>query len=159
MKLYELKEEYEQALSAMEGLDQETIEDSLAAIKDEIDVKAENCARWLKGVESEVNEIDLEIKRLNQMKKTRKNNIEWMRNYLKSNMIACNIKKIESPIISVTLREPLDVIEIDSPDDVPEQFKTIEVKVNKTAIKQAIKAGEVVEGARMVKGDYGIMIK
>ena len=71
--LYEISNEYQTALNIMNDMDmsQEEINDSLAAIEGEFEVKAINCIRVEKNMAADIDAISIEIKRLTDKKKAK----------------------------------------------------------------------------------------
>jgi len=163
MKLYEIKNEHEAALRQMveSGFDSETIDDSLAAIKDEFNSKAISVVQYIKNVEADVIMIDAEIKRLTDMKKTVKASQDGLKEYLRHNMEAMDIDKIECPLFKITLRKAPKVAEIDDETEIPIDFKSLvpeSYRVDKRALLAALKINNV-SGARLVDGKRGVTIK
>ena len=160
MNLYEISTEYQGAFNAMQDmeLDAETIEDSLAAIKGEFEDKAIACVKWEKGIEGKIATIDGEIKRLQSMKKTVTNQRDSFREYIRSSMEATGIDSIESPLFKITLRKATEVVEVDM-DKLGFMWTKEVVTADKVKIKAALKSGEIIEGASLVDGKRGLLIK
>ena len=82
--------------------------------------------------------------------------------YLLENMNALSIKKIETPVGSVTVaKSPLSV-EITDESKVPEKYKTqvITTKIDKTKIKNDFKeTGEVIEGVQYNTNNTHLLFK
>jgi len=77
-----------------------------------------------------------------------------MKDYLKGSMEHTGITKIECPYFKLSIQKnPVSVI-ITNEKLIPEQFKeqVISWKIDKTAIKNCLKAGEAITGAKLING-------
>ena len=164
MKLYELTEQYI-GLSHLidEGeLDAEALQDTLDGLEGDLQAKAEGLLSYVANIGSDVSAIDTEIKRLQARKKVMTNRQDSLREYLRFNMVQGDIKKISCPLFTISLRKPVDVVEIDGsiPTELlPKEYLNWSVSINKMKIKSDLKAGKDVPGARLVPGKPGLMIK
>ena len=161
MNLYEYAEQYREALTNLEsqGFDEEVIKDSLSVLSGELEDKGRAVAAFILNKDADIEalkshkaDIDAKIKAL-----TSRN--EWLKNYLRSNMEACGISKIESPLFKISLRKPSKVVQIENEDSLPSEFIKTTTAPKKADIAKALKAGEEVSGARLIDGKAGITIK
>lgn len=158
MKLYEINENYRNLadlLANPELADNPDVIGALEAVEDEFSNKAINTVKAIKMVESHIDTIDTEIKRLTAMKKVRQNALDDVKNYLKRNMAQTGIFKIESPLFKISYAERADsAVELDEAlflaNNLDEELVTIKITPSKTAIKKALQAGEQIIGARLV---------
>lgn len=158
MKLYQVAENYSnllELLSNPELADNPDVIAALEAVEDEFNNKAVNTVKAIKIVEGDIETIDSEIKRLQAMKKVRQNALDDVKNYLKRNMSATGIFKIESPLFKISYTERANtVVEIDEQlflaNNLNEDLVTIKITPSKTAIKKALEAGEQIIGARLI---------
>ncbi len=157
MKLYEIANDYLALLEAIESgeIPEECISDTLEAIKGEIDVKADNIACMLKSLEADVNAFKAEEARLAERRKQKERAYERLKNYLSDMLIRVNVGKVETArnVISFRKSEAVEVepsfIEwaLKNRDDLIKYGKP---SANLTSIKNAIKSGDVIEGATLV---------
>ena len=156
--LYELAAEYRDKLEKLydTNLDQQTIDDTLESESGALQTKATNIGfviRNMAGVADmkEAAAADL----LNQVKAIRKRE-KYLEEYLLRNMQACAITKIESPVLTISLRNNPPKVVIDDPEAVPIEYwrqpAMPSPEIDKKAISEALKAGEVVEGAHLESG-------
>lgn len=83
-----------------------------------------------------------EARRITELAKYSTNKAERMRAYVTKHMERLEMRKVEGPNSSVSLRKLPDVMEIHcDPEELPEPYKKVQVSANKTAIKNAIKQG------------------
>ena len=131
--------------------------DKLTDLKDEINAMVVSKGKYLIYVlrkqDNYAEAIDEEIKRLQALKKSYTKKKENLSNYIKMCMIANNIKAIETPIGKLSVVNNAESVEIYDESLIDKKFiKTkIEETISKTDIKNAIKNGEEVQGARLVR--------
>lgn len=158
MKLYEISENYRNIadlLTSPELAENPDVIGALEAIEDEFNNKAVNTVKAIKMVESDIDTIDTEIKRLKAMKKVRKNALDSVKDYLKRNMAATGIFKIESPLFKIGYAERKNAaVELDEDlflaNNLNQDLVSVKITPSKTAIKKALEAGEQIIGARLV---------
>lgn len=158
MKLYEISENYRNIadlLTSPELAENPDVIGALEAIEDEFNNKAVNTVKAIKMVESDIDTIDGEIKRLQAMKKVRQNALDDVKDYLKRNMAATGIFKIESPLFKIGYSERQNAaVELDEAlflaNNLNEELVSVKITPSKTAIKKALEAGEQIIGARLV---------
>lgn len=149
--LYELTGEYLTLLEmAMdEDIDPQALEDTLEGLSGEIEIKAENYMKVVKAVEMNINGCDAEIKRLQARKKTLEANTERIKKSLESAMKITGKVKFKTNLFSFNIQKNPPSLVIDDEKSVPPEFLIIKQEVNKTALKEAIKAGEEFEFAHL----------
>lgn len=96
--------------------------------------------------------IEKEIDRLNKIKKSKNDNLNRFKEYIKNTMLNAGIDKIETPIGKIAFTNSTST-EIYDEKLIDKKFIEIETKekILKEKIKKAIKAGEEVQGARLVQ--------
>lgn len=131
--------------------------DRLTDLKDEINAlvvnKGKDLIYVLRKQDNYAEAIDEEIKRLQALKKSYAKKKENLSNYIKMCMIANNIKAIETPVGKLSIVNNAESVEIYDESLIDKKFiKTkVEETISKTDIKNAIKNGEEVQGARLVR--------
>ena len=151
MNLYELSSKYEQLKEAIEALgsdDQELkqlAENKLNELEGNLNEKAENICKLIQVWKSDQSIIDNEIKRLQDLKKTKVNSIDRLKDYLKLNLDNAGIKKLDLGIFKIGIRNNAGKVIIDNQEELEKIYIIEEVvkKVDKKAIKEALKDGEV----------------
>jgi hypothetical protein len=160
MNLYEITNEaqYLAALLETEELTPE-LEAELLINQEQLQTKAINYAKVISNYQSESDAIDAEIKRLKAMKDSRDKKVTWLTESLKRAMMVSGIEKIDSPLFKLSLRRS-EAVEVDLVEALPEAyvFKKVTLSGNKVAIKEAIKRGESITGARIVE-NFNLQIK
>lgn len=136
------------------------IESQLQISKADLQNKSVSYSFVIKQLESDISQIDAEIKRLNDLKKARSKTVEKLEETLKDAMVLFDIQKIETPLVNISLRnsESVEVLHLALLSEEYKKCSTPVWSADKIKIKEAIKAGEAVEGAILVK-NQSIQIK
>lgn len=160
MKLYEITQEaqYLAVLLETEELTAE-LEEALIINQDQLQAKAVNYAKVIANYQAESDAIDQEIKRLKAMKESRDKKVEWLKESVKKAMLVSGIEKVESPLFKLSVRRS-EAVEVDVVEALPSAFQNVKnvVTADKVAIKEAIKRGEFVMGARIIE-NFNLQIK
>lgn len=162
--LQKISERYTKALSELsdiEGLPQEVIDDTMSGIEGEFNEKAIGVSNYINGLSSDIEAIDNEIKRLQARKNTIKNKADNFRNYLLFNMQKSGINKIECPYFTISTVKGRESVVVDDVDQLPDDCVNTKLTVtaDKKAIKDKIKSGEDIQGARIERGEDTLRIK
>ena len=104
MRLYEISAEIQRATD-------ETVDtDQLDALAIQFDDKAVSCACVVKNLSAEVNAIESEIKRLQDLKAARQNNVDRLKAYVMSCMKSAGIDKISNGLHQIRIQKsPLSI--------------------------------------------------
>jgi hypothetical protein len=139
----------------------EAFADTFDALEGQFNDKAISVIHVVQNMNSDVEALDAEIKRLGDRKKTIKNKQDSIREYLRSNMEVNKITKIECPLFTITLAKGRDVCVIDNEELIPDDLITVttSIKPDKAAILRVLKAGDEVEGAHIEKSKTSLGIK
>ncbi|WP_339052871.1 siphovirus Gp157 family protein [Fusobacterium animalis] len=162
MKFYNVAKDYIERMEYLEqGINAETGEMSdnsnqLAIWTEELTQdlkdKSANVIAVVRNQELNIEALDNEIKRLKAMKEAREKALNKFKTYIKSAMLTNNIEKIETTIGTIKFTKSTST-EIYDEKLIDKKF--IEVvtteKISKEKIKAALKAGEEVQGARLVE--------
>lgn len=139
----------------------EALADTLNGIEGMFNDKAVSVVHVIHNGDSDVAEIDREIERLQARKKVIQNGQKSLKEYLRTNMEASGIKKIECPLFVITLAQGRDIAVIDNEDSIPDEYVRVKTTVapDKAEILKALKEGEDVPGAHIEKSISSIRIK
>lgn len=157
LKLYEVTAQVAQALE--DGFDPETGEmtPELANALAQFEGKGAAVTAYILNLDAEAEAVNVAIKRLSARKSALANQSARLRDYLKRNMVLTGIERIDAMdgTFSARLERGRDeFIEIDEGVTLPDALCRVKVEPDKTAIKAAIKAGELVpDGVRLVRRD------
>lgn len=159
MKLYELTPQLIE-LSNMDATD-EAVLNTLECVQMDFNDKAVSIIKLSESLEADTSAIDNEIARLESRKKVILNRKKQLRDYLLHNMEAAGISKIECPLFTATLRAGSESVEVIDESQIPDEFVKVEIveKIDKNAIKAAIRSGKEVNGAALKRGASTLVIK
>ena len=145
MKMYEIDEALQECFNEETGeiLDEEKFN----ALEEERDKKIEGIGLMIKERAVLIEGIDAEMKRLRERKETLKNQNESTKDFLDH---VLGGKKFETERVRCMYRKSKAVDVIDE-GQVPEKYikETVKTAPDKTAIKEAIQAGETVPGCEL----------
>ena len=136
----------------MECIDAETGEvvdiDKLSALTMERDTKVENIALWIKNLLAEADALDAEKKAFEERAKAAKAKAESLKRYLTDALAG---QKFKTTRVQVTFRASQSV-NITDEAALPQEYVRVKTETapDKTAIKEALKAGIAVTGAELV---------
>jgi hypothetical protein len=157
--LYVLSSQYAALSDKLDrlDLDDQTIADTIEAsgLVDDIQTKAQGLLMVAAESNKYVPLIEMEIQRLKDLKATRERVSQGLRDYLKSCMESAGIEKIECPLWKISIQKNPPAVEIFDTLSIPSAYMTdpkpIPPAPDKALIKQAIKDGIEVPGARMTQ--------
>lgn len=152
MKLYEYDEAITNALdTAIDPDTGEIIDDEAYRTLDSYlmgrNDKIENILLWVKSLTADAAAIKTEEAALKERRERKERKAENVKNFIQRYLGG---EKFETPKVAVSYRrsESVEVF-----GDVPPEYQRIKTTVepDKTKLKDALKAGEVIEGAALVK--------
>jgi hypothetical protein len=158
LSLYELSTNYLEALDFLTDpemdLPIETVNDTLESLSGELEDKAINVAKFFRNMEATADAIKIAEANMAKRRKALENRVQWLKNYIKENMEVCGITNIECPHFKLSIQKTPAVVNVMDEDAIPAQFKeeVTSWKIDKTAIKDAIKSGSIVPGTELISG-------
>lgn len=155
MKLYELTQHYNELLTMLNtDADNEAINDTLDLITDSLTDKAENIAKLLNALDGDILMIKTEEQRLAERRRVIENRRDNLKDYLKQSLENAEIKKVDTPLFTISIRTNPHKVEVMDEASLPERFferKEI-ISVLKKDILEAYKQGEIIEGVLITQG-------
>lgn len=150
MNLYQIKEEIKNAID--ECIDMETGEiinpELLDNLNEQLNIKRENIALYIKNLVADIKAIDEEIKNLTARKRSMNNKVDWLKSYLANDLQG---NKFETAKVVVSFRKSKSV-EINPDAEIPNKFLIQQQpKPDKAGLKKAIQSGEVINGVSIVE--------
>lgn len=141
MNIYEIADNYIELLRLMEteDLDADCLKDTIEAVEGDFEIKAENYAKIIKNLESDIAGFKAEEERLSTKRKTLERNIENMKKALYEAMKITGKEKFKSGVFSFSINKNGGKIPICLDVDVeklPKQFVIIYKKPNNDALRQ-----------------------
>lgn len=148
MKLYDIAEIYEN----LENIDDEVaVATAMDAVDAALEEKLESTAKVIRNLEAEADALEAEEKRLKARKTAVKNRIADIKGYVQGNLEAMGKDKVSSGIFKWSIQANAPSVNILDESLIPDDYWKIERKPMKTEIKKAIEAGELTEGAELVR--------
>ena len=166
--LYELTGDYAKfAEIAQQGdLDddmQAMLDDALANLADDIEVKLEGYAKVIKNFESDIEGLKKEEDRLAGKRRTLENRVKSMKTAMRDAMIATGKLKVKGDLFSFTVRNNAPSVVMDEQyiENIPEKYLVPqEPKIDKKLLAEDLKAdGAALEGIAHLESSQSILIK
>lgn len=157
--LYELTSEYMQLLEIAEDpdTDVQVLLDTMEGVSGEIEEKADGYAKVMKELEGEELKIKNEVDRLNVRRLAISNNIRAMKLRLQESMKLTGKTKFKTDLFSFNVQKnpPSVVIDEQYVENLPQEYLIPqEPKIDKTKIKEDLKAGKDLTGiAHLEQGE------
>lgn len=153
MKLIELHQEYLAILSEIEETGGElslTHDSRLDSIAREIAQNADKADFVFRKLEFESNFYAAEIKRLQNFKRSIDNAHERMREFVKTQMVATGVSRIEGETIALTISKTKPTVVIEDETALAKEYfdEVVTHKLNKTRVSEDLKLGSV-KGAHL----------
>ena len=161
MNFYDVTKDYIEKMEYLElGINAETWEISedknqLAIWNQELTQdlknKSANIIAVVRNQELTIEALDTEIERLKGLKKLRENQLNKFKDYIKNVMLVNQIEKIDTVLGTIKFTKSTST-EIYDESLIDKKFIEIVTteKISKEKIKSALKAGEEVQGARLI---------
>lgn len=162
--IYELTDDYLRILELMEDpeLDPQLLADTMEAVKGNYEEKIDGYAYCMQSVKDDIKTIDEAIKRLQSRKQTMENNARRMGEVVFQSMKATGNAKIKTAVHTVWIQKNPEsvVMDVDDWKSVPEEYlRQKDPEINKTAIKEALKAGADLSGIAHLEQTEGVRFK
>ena len=133
--------------------DAQTINDTIEAESYPLETKIQQVAYAPKILDYEADMIDSAIKDMQARSKSMRNKAANIREYIKTSMEVAGITKITCPHFQISIKSNPPSIDIYEPRLIPTEFMRVPDPPapfpDKAAIKDAIKAGKEVPGAKL----------
>lgn len=154
--LFSLTEQYRSLMVLAESetdIPEDVLRDTVEALTGELEVKAQNVARFCLNQEAMAEAIENAAEQMQARAKRLRGRTAYLKQYLLTNMQAAGMTKVESPEIVLSIRNnPESVVVFDEkalPADLMVQPPAPPPRPDKLRIKDLLKAGQDVAGARL----------
>ncbi len=156
--LYDLKDKYLKLIDLALEEDAAVFQDTLEALEDAIEDKAENIVCVVKEMDGDINTLKAEEKRLKERRQALEKRKEHLRWYLQDELEAMDIQRLKTAKFTISLRDNAPKVNVIDEDLIPFNFIKTAYSVDKKAVKEALESGQEVDGATLVK-ERGISIR
>lgn len=153
MSIYNITDDFSQIMAEIESNGGEIspeIDEKLQINQFNLIEKTTNYVHVIKTLDSECDIIDIEIKRLQELKKQRSNFTQSLKDRLKNAMQAMELTEIKTALNKINFRKS-ESVEIIDESILPSNVLIYEPKIDKKKIKEIIKNGGQVFGAKIVE--------
>lgn len=142
------------ALADDETIPQDAVNEALIKVMEDVKTKGENGIRYLNEVQEAIDKAKENKKKLDSFIKAMENRKKRVERAYIFALNYMNIKSILTGWGEMKLKKNPPAVIIDDLTQIPTQYQRqkIQVDIDKTAIKAAIKAGEEVPGAHLEQG-------
>lgn len=124
--------------------------------------KSQNLIGYIRNIELTIEAMKNEEKRISEQRKILESRLTKFKEYVKECMEQNGFTKIETQLGALSIAKNPISVEIYDEAQIPDEYKTkvIEIKVDKTAIKKALKeTGEIIPGTRIIDNKTSLRIK
>lgn len=157
MNLYELNNNYNNLLEVLENTDDQNVigllETSLNEIREDKKTKVDNIVKFIKNLEGQASILKVEERNLADKRKAIENKVKNLKTYLQNVVGTTENRKLEGNIFKISIRTNRESVSIVDESLVPKRYFKKVISVDKTAIAEAVKNGERVEGIEMVRSE------
>ena len=153
MELYHIHAQHRTLIAEIEDSGGEVtpeLEASLKSLQIGLNDNLASLAYTVKEYEDKALLVANEIKRLEGIEKSHKNNAEYFKQYIDTVMKETGLTKLEQNNIRLSYRKSTAVKILDAAK-LSNQYLVIKKEPNKTAIKKAIEDGQKVKGAELIE--------
>ena len=158
MNLYELSSDLI-ALNDIESA--EDLEVIREIIKQEIQNKSTGIVAVVRNLESNIAAIDTEIKRLQELKRLKQNNITRLKEYTKECMNIQGVKKLETNLGNISIRKTPASVKILDETKIPLEYLNVKqvTSIDKKTLLDDLKDGLILEGIAELSQGTSLTIK
>ena len=155
-KMYEITADYDR-LSSMDMETDGDVEAFLSLMKElegTFDQKAENYCKLIRNLEADAEAYKVEKYRLAKKQKSIENRVEEIKKYLQyeaSKIIETGTSR-KVGLFTLAIRNNPEKLEVIDEAYIPDIFKKVYTELDKEIIKESLKIGTDVPGARLVSG-------
>ena len=153
MELYHIHQAHRNLIAEIEANEGELtpeLETTLNGLEIALNEKLASLAYVVKEYQDKALLVTNEIKRLQGLEKSYKNNAEYFKQYIDTVMRETGLTKVEQNNIRLSYRKST-AVEILDLERIEAKYMVVKTEPNKTLIKAAIEAGELVTGAEIVE--------
>ncbi len=154
MKLYEISNEFQKVVDLIENCDEMSPDliDMLNNVSDNAHEKVVSVGAFIKNLEAQSGSMNAYIKGMTDRQSKIDKKIENLKEYLKYNMEALKLNKVESPEFDVQIRANNFSLDLFDQNAIPKEYLRVKetVSISKQDIIKDLKVGCDVPGARFV---------
>ena len=172
MKLYEIAEQYREAMATIEAMDfndsaltaeeqQQLLQDTLGGLQDEFKAKCLAIAAFIANSELETDALRTVEKRLYERRKSLERRTEWLLDYLHIHLLKLGLQEVKGDMLRIRIKKNPPKVVVDNQSVLPDWalIEEVSVSINKKGLAEALKAGEIIPGAHLEMNNTRVEIK
>lgn len=151
--LYEIAKDYKDALEELTDIEDEAVVDTLEGLKGTLETKSENIIKYTQNLNSTIHAMKEAEKSMAERRKKLEKKVLGIKQYVKNVMEENQINKIETVNFDLSIRKNPPKAVIEDQEMIPKDFVETHVteKININKVKEELKKGASVQGARLVQ--------
>jgi len=154
MKLLDIADEFQKLYElASESDDIETLNSLYQEIETKLEEKADNTRLILSKLDSDIEFLNKEIKRLQERKKMIERNKESLKTLLSIALKMSGVEKLKTKKATFYFAPTPPKVVINDENLIPEDFKVTKIEVDKQKLKEALKNGLEIKGATLEQNE------
>ena len=159
MTLYEISNDLKAFIDAYEAgeIPEVAYSDTLNAIELAFEEKAENIAKAVRNIDSDVSALKTEIERLEAMKKANDNTVKKLKSYLFEQMQAVGKTKFKTTLFSFSIAKNGGLLPLEITGDVPKSYSKF--VPDNSLIRDSLAKGVELEFAKLGERGESLRIK
>lgn len=155
MKLYELSQNFRNLEEVLNNTEEDNIREmilnSINEVGCDLSTKVENIVKLIRNLQADTEAIKTEEQRLNKLRKQKERQVEGLQRYLFDCISPLEKKEVKGGIFIVSIKKNPPKAVIDDINAIPSWFLVHTPSVDKKMLKEALKEGQKIEGARLVQ--------
>ena len=143
-------------------LDDDVLKDAMMNSQEDLKDKLEGYCKFIRQMESDVDGISAEIKRLQDRKGVLENTIERSKKAMQMAMEAAGEKKVKGQFFTIFIQANPESVVLDESyieNIPPEYLKVKDPEIDKAKLKEDLKNGVNLDGIAHLKQNYGLRIR
>ena len=152
MRLYDLSEQYNDLIDLMElDEDNEALQSMLDGIDGAFDDKVESIIKLMKSKEYERDAVDAEKKRLSERAGKIGRDINWLKDYVQTQMLMTGKTKVKSALFNISLaKNPPSIVILDE-SSIPDDYYNVKTtrSLDKRWILELLKNEKHIPGVKV----------
>ena len=162
--IYELTESIRLLWDLMDQgeLDDDVLKDAMMNSQEDLKDKLEGYCKFIRQMESDVDGISVEIKRLQDRKAVLKNTIERSKKVMQMAMETAGEKKVKGQFFTIFIQANPEYVVLDGQsikNIPPEYLKVKDPDIDKAKLKEDLKNGVNLDGIAHLEQNYGLRIR
>lgn len=155
VKLYELTDEFVSAMQQLQeaGFDEQTIADTMEGLQGTLEAKVHNVVAYIENLQAEVEARKAHAEKVMEKAKSLQKQADGLREYLRIELARIGKKEMHANGVTLKIRNNPPSVKVAEDAKLPEIFlREIPARYepDKTAIKEALKAGKEIPGCELV---------